>query len=89
MINENEDIDYDDLAAIFLEEDEPEIYELQVSDIEVDNSQFKYSNTLGYFWILMDTFGYFWILLDTFGYFWILLNTFGYFWILLDTFEYL
>ena len=39
VINENEDIDYDDFAAIFSEEDEPEIYELQVSDIEVENSQ--------------------------------------------------
>ena len=46
VINENEDIDYDDLAAIFLEEDEPEIYELQVSDIEVENSQFKYSRNV-------------------------------------------
>ncbi|XP_023337367.1 transmembrane emp24 domain-containing protein 1 isoform X2 [Eurytemora carolleeae] len=34
VINENEDIDYDDFAAIFSEEEEPEIYELQVSDIE-------------------------------------------------------
>ena len=46
VINENEDIDYDDLAAIFMEEDEPEIYELQVSDIEVENSQFKYSRNV-------------------------------------------
>ena len=48
VINENEDIDYDDLAAIFLEEDEPEIYELQVSDIEVENSQFKYSRNVSF-----------------------------------------
>lgn len=37
IINENEEVEYDDLAAIFgdLEEDEPEIYEVQVADIEV------------------------------------------------------
>jgi len=36
LINENEELDYDDLAAIFKDGDyeEPEIYEVQVADIE-------------------------------------------------------
>jgi len=35
LINENEDVDYDDLRAIFPEEEEePEVYEVQVAEIE-------------------------------------------------------
>jgi len=42
MVNENEDADYDDLAAIFEEEEDyEEYYEVQVSDIEVKLKKIK------------------------------------------------